>query len=426
MRLKLSEKIKNCSLYFAFTFFIPLVVLCGLRLTGLCASSGGQSYVTTFPLPYGGDSGFGYGDYPLTSSIAAGALDFALSEYNYQFNLVTIYEVASDNSYIDFIVYVNEGSNFHLLNVSDYPNFDSSGMLIRNLDSYGSVLVRYNGAYSLLQEYSYRQYYDVSINNWLSSLPTGGFYLPQGTELYNYPVYYSGGTISGSEGDIFEVSTGSGDIVIGGHTIGGSGSGQFIHSSESPSTITGFDFDINLTVDDTEINSRLDTIDDSINGLGDKIDTSNGFLGGIYQGLTNFFSVPTTDTVTSLISSYPVIYDTLGTYAVTKSTINDLFDFTSISPKTASTVDFDYNFTWKVYDPNTGSFINKSTPVHIVFSWYESIRTPVTLVLTVFLVLGFVVYIFRQIPNLINGVSGGASAGVSVSEQFTSRKDNKK
>ena len=154
MRLKFDEfKTKIRFFGISFTFAIASLVLCGLSLTGHCSSSS-ISYVTEFPLPYGGSSGYGYSDYPLTESIAEGALSFALSKHNYQFNLVTVYEIGIDNSYIDFLVYVNEGSNFFLINV-DYPSFASNGTFIRNNASYGAMRIRYSsGSYSVITDYT--------------------------------------------------------------------------------------------------------------------------------------------------------------------------------------------------------------------------------------------------------------------------------
>ena len=416
MRLNFHEnKIKTYFSLFAFAFVVSFIVLFGLRLDVHAES------LSSFPLPFGPCSNWGFSNpndvhIPNDSDLSAFVSGIETSTGNTVYGLF-IYEIASDYSYVDFAVAFNDF--WYLMPNNTYPSMPYNDSL--NLCSLGTVNI------FSTQIWRFDSSGSFSYTNRNLNVPSQVYYFSGGVSssdtfyswypywhIDNEPILVSPDWSGSNVGFVYSGSGGSPDFS--GHSIGGSGSGSFIPSPDNPSTVTGFDFDINLNYDDSGITSRLDTLNDNVSGLGDKIDVSNNWLGRIWSAISDYFSAPDPNEITDTLDDYPLIIDLTSTVNDTKSTVNNIFDFQSIQPKTADNVDFDYDFQWKVYVPQLHAFQTRTTRIHIVFSWFESIRTPVTLVLTVFLVLGFLVYVFRQIPNLINGVGAGASAGQSIAD----------
>ena len=395
------------------------------------ADSGGDSEpeittsLTEFPLPFGGSSGIGYGDYPLTSSIASGALDYAHNLYPYDFRLVCINEVASDNSYITFRVYVTDSDFF--LSSGTYPYL--SNALIRNLGSYGSIVVKWDGSsYSEYQGYSYTQYYDVPVSNWLTYVD-GVLTLNTEDVLYNYPVYYSGGNITGRNGVLFAQYL---PPVIDFDGLGfGDISGSITPSQDYDGK--GFDFDLDISIDlnplqvlGEEIRDGIGTLKDRVvegfQTIGGKIDTFKDRVVEGFQtigGKIDTFKdrvVEGFQTLTSIPSKVSDIYDyitepfdeekfsekfeemELGQEFTTFRTDIESFTGTfNVAPAAAEDVRFSIPFTLP--------YVNQNLQAVIDFSFYDRIRSIVVPFFTVFLIFGMVWSLIRSIPGILHGTS---------------------
>lgn len=416
MRLKLNyEKVKTYIFMLFITFVVPFTCLCGLYVKGFCASS------NSFPLPYGAGSHYGYGDFPLTENIVKNVNDY-LSSQGITSNALVINEIANDNSYISFY-YITSNLVFAINNEGYFPILNGNVVIFARSDFYGNFctggIITYvpsSNSFSLTSD----SYIDGRID--LRYLLVDGS-VPSDTVIRYYPVYYSSnGDISGYgwvnntlEYDLPAFSF-DGDSSSGASDdFDGSASGSLVPDGDG-----GFDLDININIPD--YSEKLDDIGGSVDSINDKLDSNNSWLQSIYNSIDNFFSIPSSQEVTDTLGNYPLIQDLSGTVSDTKSAVNSIFDFSSVSPKSVNDVDFDYDFHWKFFDFSSGGFIDKVTTIRIRFSWFESIRTPVETVMIVFMTLGFIVYIFRQIPNLINGVSGGVSAGESISSHLQSSK----
>lgn len=454
MRLRLkNEKIKNCFALFALACFISVTCLCLLPLTVHADSS--NTYRTTMPLYVSPVSGANQGkpaDIDL-SGMRNALLNYLINDGFYSPSIKYItYEGKSET---DPIIYVNAFSNYGSPNVSNYPTLNLNSFTSESNFTFNVT----NGVYPMWYNYSTgacgmhtHNNTPFVLNSYISLYYNGAtpFYaLIPNQFIPGYPLYIENDIIYGNDvvfSDYANIPSDD-EPIYSGSSIGGSGTGTFIPSddgsggsSEGGSSGIGgtFDFELDLNLDDSaiigaiegvgddiggsldDISGSLDDIGGSLDTIEGKIDTSNNWLQRIWTAITDYFTPPTKQEILSAFDDFPLIQDLIDTINTTKTSVNSIFDFSSITPKTANNVDFDYDFNWKVYDPDTSSFVTKTTTIHIIFSWFESVRTPVTLVLSVFLTLGFLVYLFRQIPNLINGVGGGASAGMSVSESFSS------
>ena len=246
MRLKLNEKIKiGFIVRFALTF-IAFSFLFSFRLLVSAASSGGNSLVTSFPLPYGPSSGYGAGGSSFyTQEVVDGAVSYFFSNFPNSrpyVTLATIYEV-SDN-YIIFSFHNTGNGQFTLPTISfsggTYPNLSNTTFQVSV--PYGANAVKYDGSsYSFIAGSSN---ISVGVSSWCSTSPTGSLYLDPTKKMYGYPVWtYDNVDIVYNNNTYFEL--GSPSPIFSGHSIGGTGTGNFIHSSENPSTVTGFDFQKN-------------------------------------------------------------------------------------------------------------------------------------------------------------------------------------
>lgn len=428
MRLKLkNEKIKTCLVMFAFACFVSVTCLCLLPLT-VHAETTNQ-----YPVPFGFGSGYGY-DLGQSISGGEGSTPYVPTDEDIA-NIVSVIETNKNATCYGLFVreFNNDNYSFYFtltdfaygMPNNTYPSLGYWGFLncwcfgtrdslpvgeVTFIPSTGNVIVG-PGSYDFNRV-------DLFIGDGSSA------YAYSGSDIPCYPVWHiNNSPIQVSPSWSADSSTYRDGFVYIGNSGGGGGfDGPGFITGEGTGTLdpdTGdLNIDFNLQYDDSVIQGKLDTIIENQEDSLDKQDTTNNRLGQIWQAITDYFTPPTQQEVTTALQGFPVFNDLTNTIGNTKTTVNSIFDFSQIQPKTADNVDFDYDFHWKVYNPSSHSFVTKTTTVHIVFSWFESVRTPVTLVLSVFLALGFLIYIFRQIPNLINGVGGGASAGISVAEHM--------
>lgn len=432
MRLNLNEfKSKIHIIKYFVTFSFACLVLCGLSLTVSAETK------TQWPLPYGFGSGYGYREWSGSNPVTP-VLQY-LDSQNITYYGLLMYEQASDNSYVEFIVplqqfyYISRNNNGAM---STYPSTYLLNSSYGGLISVMRVKITQNGTITTTSSYNLNQPicpFPVNING-TATVASNTFYLyyPVYTPDYaDITIYQDNNSSRPFTGFVF-----GGEIPVDpitGSSIGGQGSGHFIPASGSDSG--SFDFDINLVYDNTEIISGFTRMDDQfeglkiqlnawqllweawktgqqtvLNGLQNGINTIIDKLTDIQGGINQVVGVPSSGTVASIAQDSDVMGGFIEVTSNANGLVTGIFeDFGSNDIPTSADMDFDYPFHWSVY--KNGSFEDKTTSVHISFGWYESIRSKVLLVIGVFMVVGFVVYIIKQIPNFINGV-GGASTQI--------------
>lgn len=443
MRLKLkNEKCKISFIYYFIGCFVALVVLYNVRLNVFAASSGGSSpsYYTEYPLPYGVGTGYGYDSSVVDISTAFNSVyTYATTQLwsGGQISGIYVYEYNSSANRLDLFV--------TMVSTADTPNMPSfspnpqSYPTVSSGDTFSCSDINFSYIVScFLSDYHCEWIISGNITNvnigssWTTSLPTNISVVAPDNFYYGYPLYIYGNpdivSAGGRIGLTYGSPSGGNDDAF---SIIGSAVGKVTDGNGNESDV---DLDIIFNYDDSNLVNKLDSIEEGINDLNDKQDDTNNWLERIWQAITDYFAMPDPDDITDTLEDYPVINDFIGTTNEIRSTIDDIFDFDSIQPKTASDVDFDYTFHWSVYQPSFASvnpntsrsgsgsvWVPKSTTVRIVLSWYESVRTPCMLVLSTFLVLGFCVYLFKQIPSIINGAGSGIEATRSLSDHLSNR-----
>lgn len=156
------------------------------------------------------------------------------------------------------------------------------------------------------------------------------------------------------------------------------------------------------------LNQKLDLI---YGKLVDSNDNNKSWLEKIYRWLVDFgsvFALPDPEDVQEVLEN-STFWNAVTDLINFAKTFKNQLSLSNVTPKNSSNVDFYYDFHWNVYNFDTNTFEDKVTTVFIQFSWFESIRTPVTLVLTVFLILGMASYFVHQLVNLINGSGSGVN-----------------
>lgn len=428
------NKIKTYCFGSLFTFVLAFVVLYCLPLVSHASTN-------QIPAPYGFGSGYGYREWTGSNPIPT-ILDY-FEENNIDVYGILMYEQASDNSYLDFyickedFIYVGSGENgtswnlYYGLDLRDTSLSGVSADLYR-IDSNGNITLRNTN-------------YDLSPT---CSFPDGGV-ISSGVAYVYYPLWYpDNGAIklrrSFNDATYYDGFVFEGEIppVVDYDGLGfGDLSGTITPSSgvDSP----GFDIDFDVFIDMNPLKILGEEIRDGIGSLVEKVEdgftTVIGAIGDTFTMLQN-----NTQTLVSKVGeivddlkkpSSQQLQDTLDNSTVVGGVVDiaqegktflDSLTASGIQVPTAQDMDFDYPFTWKEYVPALHAFHTHTTTVHISFSWYESIRDKVLLVIGVFMTIGFTVYLIKQIPNLIAGVSGGASAGQSIADHVTNNKGGKK
>lgn len=431
MRLKLKndDKIKIRLFGSLFVFLCSFVFLYCLPLTVHAETK------NAFPLPYGPGSNWGFSNpnevrLPNDDEILDLVSQVETSTGNTVYGFF-IYEIANDFSYVRFAVAFNDF--WYLMPNDTYPSMPYNDyMYLRTLNTGNPFSTQIwkldnNGAF----------YYDNgNINSGTGTFFSGG--VSSSDTFYTWypfwhkdfePIQVSSNWSTGREGFVYQGVSGGGGFD--GPGFQGSASGQLTPKSSVDGQ--GFDIDFDFFVDMNPLQILGEEIRDGIGTLIEKV--KDGFsivigsIGDTFQMLKD-----NTDTIVSKIQELAedakkpssqqleeALYDSTvvgGIVDVAQSGKNFLDSLTAsgIQVPSSEDMDFDYSFTWKEYKPKLHAFRTHSSTVHISFSWYESIRSKVLLVLGVFMTIGFTVYLIKQMPNLIAGVSGGGSAGVSISD----------
>lgn len=457
MRLKLNyEKVKTYILMLVITFVVPFTCLCCLYVKGLCANSD----IYNYPLPFGG-GGYGYGG-QLTSEVVYEIVSQSLALYP-DADFILVPQLYNENECSVII-----GRFGSITFTGNYDNLYYTSSIKFNMGSSSPSARHFNLTTMTLSSITYgrNNSYTCNVSNYVLPDVTQDVvdvaYLQKGVYIPNYPLYInpnSNGAIWKPYFVPFDSDDGGGGsggtISVNGHSVGG---GTISGGDGSSGGADGsFDFDFDFDLDIPDYRSQLDDIGGSVDSIGENLDDIGGVVGDIFDGIGSLNTKADTQT-TWLQRIYAKLVDgTDGDESWLKKIYEALVDFfqgfeipsetdvqnelanskmlggiirisnsskqfvssinaDDIEVPSASDMDFDYPFHWQVYDFTSGNFVDKVTIVHIIFSWYESIRDKVMLVLSVFMISGFVVYIWKQVPNFINGVSGGASAGQSIAD----------
>ena len=416
MRLKLNEKLhKNYFLYsFALVVFSAAFMYC-LSLTVHAAE------ISAYPLYYGAGSGYGYPSEIDISSVVSSAITYAGNSlwYGHTPYAVFAYEYNS-NTGVFTVCLVYEGSVNFSPNPQSYPSITNGDSL-----SYGRTVQYFIDVDVSSFSCSWNRsasFNSVSPYLWLVSNGSGGFYVPTGVTLYGYPLWSDGGIDIYSSGDRLGFICGV-PREIGTGAINGEAFGKVTDSDGNESSI---DLELNLNYDDSGVTSRLDELNSSVSdGIGVLGDIS-GKISTLNDNVIEAKEVPTNNQLTSVLNDSEVIGSLVAITSEAYTGFSTVFS--EPDEVTSSDMIFDLPFHYQVYDYDSGSFTDHVKNVRISFAWYEPIRNKVCTVIIVFMCLGFGMYIFRQIPNLINGVSGGASAGESIADlgKPSSTNNNKK
>lgn len=440
MRLKLNyEKVKTYILMFVITFFVSAFSLCLLRLDVLAADS--VSGRSTLPLPFGYGSHFGFSSNQLSLMPDDDEIS-DIVDYVYNYNGSTVYGLFIYEIGSDYVLFDCFTSDFWFQG-NDYPNISSTFSTF-NLRAFGSaqtvnyIRVKFqNGSVSFVS--SGRN--SGSVNYFSNGV------VPADTYIFYYPFWYVNGDIVYSQNF---VANDNNDFIGFEYYGGGGSSGGASSLGSGIGTIKdfdgqGFDIDFDFFLDLNPLKILGEEIRDGVFQLGEYI--SDGFdivvgkigeligyirdgfniVSGYVEEIVDDLEKPSQQQLQEALQNSTVVGGVVGVVSNAKGVIDTLFsDFVEVP--SAEDMEFDIDFVWRTYFFNGGSdgWVLHHTPIHISFAWYESIRSSVTLVITVFMSIGFLMYFIKQIPNLIAGVSGGASAGQSIADFNSNRGGDKK
>lgn len=442
MRLKLNyEKIKTCIIMLVITFFVPFISLCGLFINVSAADS--ISGYSQFPLPIVNTFDFSNEQIDLFNSTISSKVNSLSSTYK-----------GNWTNYVLFVRDYYQSGNFVICAlcqpvVSFSNNNDLSGWWNGNSYFYfSSSASRWGGI--IYFDYNPTTNTVSNVQNSFSSNSSDTY----GSKYFNSTLSVNGNVLSNQTYYPFYLSN-INDIVLsnnplpifslsasgGGDDLGGLGDGiGTIKDFDGQ----GFDIDFEFFLDmnplkilGEEIRDGIltlgDYITDGFDIVGDKIQdligyTRDGFsiVSGYVQEISENSKKPTQQQLQEALENSTVVGGVVGVVSNAKGVIDTLFsDFVDVP--SADDMEFDIDFVWRTYFFNGGSdgWVLHHTPIHISFAWYESIRSSVTLVITVFMSIGFLMYFIKQVPNLIAGVSGGASAGQSIADFNVNRKGAK-
>lgn len=431
------DKIKNC-FAFAFGGFLVLASVIGcLSLNVSAASSGGSpsdNFISEYPLPFGEGSSMGYDSSVLDIPSLVSAISSTIGN-RYLLSILVLEYYASTNSVVVGVGYswsgTDTGGYISVGNSSDYPSFGRTSVTF-NRESGNSYLVNLND-YSVQQGYTFEGAFTPS--SYVQPLPNGNVALPKNTWFYNYPVFLSENWDLSYNGDIYFTRDFDSDSDGGsGNSVSGSGEGNV-----SPDGNNGFDLDfrVDLDLDLTGILDKLDIIianQEEYGGLlgliAGKLDSMLGKLDSLIFKLDilsnaifdNQGSATDTTTETQIITA--ILGNQVTGYFLNAT--QDLQQLGSVLTTDSSSMlpvewpDVEFTFHWQLpfHPPHTHIPTTFDFPVRLSFSWYDNIRSRVLPVILAFLYMGWILYAFRQIPSVISGLSGGASAGISVADAF--------
>jgi len=262
--------------------------------------------------------------------------------------------------------------------------------------------------------------------SWLSESPTGSNYLTSGL-LFGYPLYVfediyingtlffsdnpltasdghsKGGNIADYSEDITPVSDPSDTSAIGGS---GGWLSKILQGLNKINSSIGRGF-----------SNIVDNLKDFFNPIFGGIETQlDSIIGGFSQFqviVSDFYNMGVTNgefSISTLLHNFvfcsPTRLNTIWNASQTGQAINSLKGCLTSVVNCYSATPSEHVY-WRFDFSNTTLFSNVGV-ITINFDWYNSIRTPVITLFSVFFILGFLFLWIRKIPGIISGASSNS------------------
>lgn len=442
------NKIKTYCFGSCFAFVLAFVVLFGLRLTVHAETT------SQYPVPFGFGSGYGY-DLDQSSSGGDSSPAYIPTDADIA-NIVSVIETNRNATcYGLFVREFNEDNYSFYFTLTDfaygmpndtYPSLGYWGYL--NCWCYGTRDSLPVGVVSYIPSTGnvIVEQYSNSINRCdLFSGDGSACFAYSGVDIPLYPVWHiNNSPIQVSSAWSSDPSTYRDGFVYFGNSGGGGGfdgpgfegsaSGELTPKSSVDGP--GFDIDFDFFIDMNPLQILGEEIRDGIGSLIDKVEdgfsTVIGAIGDTFtmlqnntqtliskvQELASDFSRPTAEQIEDALDDSEAIGGLVSVHNKIKGII-DTLTTAGIEVPDAEDMEFDLPFHWKNYFYQPGvsdGWVDHTTTVHISFAWYESIRSKVLIVIYTFMAIGFAIYLFKQIPAILQGMAGSYSAGKSVSD----------
>lgn len=413
------------------TIFLVGLIWSLMHKIGLCASDSNISSANSLPLPVGAGWGNVFTDEEIGYIVNCAQQDLiSCNDSGYvSIGAIIISEYSQDGS---FHVRCYQGPGFE---VSSPSTFLSTGSYLswsfQNQNNYGGAReLDFNSDGSFYSASWISNPGGITVNSFsfLSSLPDNSLGVVKGRSYTGYPIYISHDIIFN---DVVYFSNNSSN---GGFDSPGWSESfeEWINGDYNPIDTTPPSTDTTPAwlqkilnalgkLNNTEgagFNLISGKIDSFFGGISDKIDDFKDF---IEDKLSN----------NPLITFYNTIYD-LGVSGGSFSLGTLINNLCFCSPETAKSI-FDSSETGQAINsfmscgrnianaftasPSQhvywtfnfqNSVLSNAGTVTIDFDWYDSIRTPVITVFSVFFFLGFVFLIIRKIPGIISGSSSNS------------------
>lgn len=430
MRLKLNDKTKSI---FLVSFALILVLFnCLCYSLPVVAASFSTTSITELPLPYGTDTGFGYS---VSDSEISNYVSLIVSDYQRIVGgggepVQVVYMIEEGNGYIilgatrgGFTFSSNTHPNYPALSdltYLSYWNLNVSGTGYRFRCENGSISLVWDNLSSVNPYYS-----------WTQAMPTGTTGIAPGVALYGYPLYTaSDSDIDDGNGHI--IFTRSAPNVTGNGSVEGTGTYTPDDTTQSGGSYH-FSFDFSAILDklDSLFDGFSDLFDDLKNTLGGLLDTIKDDLADIKDiifGLESPAENVTGSWVENQFNSNSVFGGILQLTSSFGYNIGVLFS--DLSNVTFSDgfpiVEYDWEWVLPFLDSAYFDDVILDGTIRVNFSWWENISPKLLPIIFTFIYLSWFLYIFRQIPNFINGVSGGVSGVIGgISHLSASDKSEK-
>lgn len=364
------------------------------KKVGLCASSE-NSTISSLPFPVGAGYGNNFTAAELTQILQVIEQDRVNSNDSDYLTIGIVIPGEIDSTYTRFRVF----SQSDCITITDPEDAFTTGSIV----SYKWGSSNYAGCREVILNTSDLSYYEgywvtsyqpsFNTSTWLSELPNGNYSLSSGL-LNGYPLYifqdiYAGNTLFFSENPL---NSGSG------HSKGG-----IIAEMTENDEITSEELsqvDISAPADPSSNFGWFQKILNAIGKVNNSIQSGVLTISGYIQGFKNYISEPfDQEAFEDEFYSIPFVND----FTSLGDLIDDsgVFDWSDVTP--AQRVAFTFDFGGSVL-PHTSNEIN--------FDWYTgTVKTTILALMSTFLVLGLLVTIINQIPNIISGKSGDKGGG---------------
>ena len=377
---------------------IVSLVLTICHKVGHCASSENNVGYTSFPLPFGLDSGYGLTSEQvsvLSSYDLDGLIDSANSIMNANADSVCLIDWTSSSNFI--IGFYN----------SSWVVSPSSNSLYGCTVTIGGGSpqitqgIRWNGS-SWDWWWSNAWGAPIYIGNHLTPLPNGEYSLNSGEFISFYPIYSRATEFVDSNDNI--IFTSNITPSFSGHSKGGVLT-NYIDSDdliEQDSSLPTVD-----TTGPSDPSSNSGWFQKILNGLG-KINQSikggvltiGDYIGQGFENVINWLTEPfDQEAFSDELNQIALINDLSSLKTLVENC--GMFDWSDVTP--AQSVSFTFDF---------GGAVLPHTSCVIDFSWYTgTVKNLCVGVLCTFLVIGLLVTIINQLPNIIGGKSGDKGGG---------------